>query len=204
MTETSITIERQLSQLTETVAETDLWRAIAATLAAGQSASLDGVWGSAAALAATVLAHEQADSGLLIVTPHANELDDWADELVLFGSAQPVVFPSWEGADREEAFRDPSAGQRLRVLHQLAQQRLTTPLVTSVQAMLQPVPSPDQFRDAQRLLRVGDRLDVTPLLSMAGREPVPPHDRRGIAGRILTAWWHSGSVLDRLAAPGAN
>jgi transcription-repair coupling factor (superfamily II helicase) len=60
------------------------------------------------------------------------------------------------------ATSDPEiAGQRLHVLHQLAERPLTSPtvIVTCISALLQPVPSPHDLSTATRQVAVNDNLD---------------------------------------------
>lgn len=87
-------------------------------LAAGQPASIDGVWGSACALLAASLA-QHAPQLLVIVLPTEREADDLAADLELFTGIQPRFFPSWETAEDERLTHDETFGERLRTLKEL-------------------------------------------------------------------------------------
>src|SRR5438876_12175631 len=87
-------------------------------LAAGEPASIDGVWGSACALVAAALA-EHATGPLVIVLPTQREADDAAGDLELFTSHEPRFFPAWETAEDERLVHDETFGERLRILKQL-------------------------------------------------------------------------------------
>src|SRR5712671_5678177 len=106
---------RQLPRTLKNYADFD--RATEA-LAAGQPASIDGVWGSACALVAAALA-EHAPGPLVVVLPSQCEADDAAGDLELFTSQEPRFYPSWETAEQERLVHDETFGERLRVLKQL-------------------------------------------------------------------------------------
>src|SRR5436305_11833216 len=106
---------RQLPRNLKNYADFD--RAIEA-LAAGQPASIDGVWGSACALVSAALA-QHAPGALVVVLPSQREADDAAGDLELFIGHEPRFFPSWETAEEERLVHDETFGQRLRVLKRL-------------------------------------------------------------------------------------
>ena len=58
-----------LRALATLLARSEGWAALRAALAAGQSGTIDGAWGSSAALAAATLAAETPGT-LLVVVPH--------------------------------------------------------------------------------------------------------------------------------------
>src|SRR6476659_1187411 len=106
---------RQLPRTLKIHADFD--RAIEA-LAAGQPASIDGVWGSACALVAAALA-QNAPGPLVVILPSQREADDVAGDLELFIGHEPRFFSSWETAEAERLVHDETFGERLRVLKQL-------------------------------------------------------------------------------------
>ena len=137
----------QLSDLPSLVRETPGFAEVRAALAAGQTALIDGVWGSASALAcaallpgtvnaaepskssktaapavATSAAGPQPTDGpvLLVVLAHAREVDDFAGDLAGFGGQAPLVFPAWEAVPTEERADDPVYAGRLRVLREMS------------------------------------------------------------------------------------
>src|SRR5437764_11591587 len=106
---------RQLPRNLKNYADFD--RAIEA-LAAGQPASIDGVWGSACALVTAALA-QRASGPLVVVLPSQREADEAAGDLELFIGHEPRFYPSWETAELERLVHDETFGERLRVLKQL-------------------------------------------------------------------------------------
>src|SRR6058998_3339476 len=87
----------------------DFDRAIEA-LAAGQPASIDGVWGSACALVSAALA-QHALGPLLVVLPSQREADDAAGDLEIFLGHEPRFFPSWETAEEQRLVHDETFGE---------------------------------------------------------------------------------------------
>ncbi|MFO0915996.1 MAG: transcription-repair coupling factor [Pirellulales bacterium] len=164
----------RLLNLAAEAKQAECWSAVRAALAEGRSASMDGVWGSSAALAVGILGQLQTSGRIVLITAHPNELDDWADEISFFAGAQPLVFPAAQGGGSVDARPDPSIGQRLRALKDLqltqsarpAERRraaeeaeLRRPVVTCVQALLQPVAPPGDMLAGSRQVAVGDQLD---------------------------------------------
>ncbi len=101
------------------------------------------------------------------------------------GTVSPERFPAWESAPGERDVQDEALGDRLRILKLLAAsnppdtegsnplaaqaQRHTNSqppklIVTSIQALLQPVPPPEVLARQTKRLRVGDEIDPTELL----------------------------------------
>jgi transcription-repair coupling factor (superfamily II helicase) len=142
---------------------------IVASLQAGHGATLDGVRGSSCALVAATLAR-RAPGPLVVVLPQPAEIDDFCDELALFTDLSPTRFPAWETLPTERSVHDEVLGDRLRVLKELQfppPSPIPHPLsvlVTSIQAILQPVPSPELLVRHTRRLAVGDTVDVEGLV----------------------------------------
>ncbi|MGE0536014.1 MAG: transcription-repair coupling factor [Pirellulales bacterium] len=135
---------------------------VVASLQAGHASTLDGAWGSSRALAAAALLR-RASAPLVIVCPHADDVDSMVDDLHLFTDERATPFPAWE-LDAAELRRDEVYGQRLRVLKQLAEPDPPRLLATSIQALLQPVPARDELARHTRLIRVGQSLELEALL----------------------------------------
>ncbi|MFO0812839.1 MAG: transcription-repair coupling factor [Gemmatales bacterium] len=122
--------------------------AVLAALQRGESATIDGAWGSSAALAAATIAQSYST---LVVLPHPGDLDTWADDLETFLGYRPTQVP-----DRDEP------GQRLRVLKQLI-------AVSTVATNTEPLPSLSAQDSALRTQHSG--LFLTSMVSMM--QPVP-------------------------------
>ncbi|RIK82297.1 MAG: transcription-repair coupling factor [Planctomycetota bacterium] len=148
-----------------------------------REATIDGAWGSSRALAAAALAH-RSSGPVLVVCPHAADIDAFADDLSLFTRAAIEKFPAWEAEPGERVLHDEIYGDRLRLLKLLEQglgaggwglgnSDVVEPvaslapkiIVTSIQSLLQPAPLPSRLARDTRRLRVGDELDVNDLLA---------------------------------------
>src|SRR3954447_24543248 len=131
-----------------------------AALEAGRSGTVDGAWGSSAGLAAAALAL-RAPHTLLVAIAHPRDLDPWATDLFSFSGVHPVVFPAWDTLPAERSgVVDETAGQRLRVLKQLESGQPPRLLLSTFQALLQPVPDRAQLAGNRRVLRAGETLDI--------------------------------------------
>jgi transcription-repair coupling factor (superfamily II helicase) len=139
---------------------------VIASLQAGHAATLGGVWGSSCALVAASLVRHAAGP-LIIVCPHMDDIDDFCDDLAMFTDIQPEQFPAWEREAREseKVVYDEIYGQRLRLLKRLNDGDLPRLIVTSVQSLLQPVPSRAEIARTTRRVRRGDVVDVNELLT---------------------------------------
>ncbi len=140
---------------------------VVAALAAGHAATLDGVWGSSRALCAAAL-QCHVPGTLLVVAPTDEEAEDLADDLRLFSSQQPVVFPSCDAFRPDRVLHDEAFGQRTALLHRLAGPTTETGArpklaVTSIIALLQPVPHPAELRRHTRRIAVGEQLRLEEL-----------------------------------------
>src|SRR5438067_5714709 len=97
------------------------WAGLRAALAAGRSGTVDGAWGSSAALAAAALAADTPGT-LLVVLPSPADLEAWAEDLHSFTGTRPAVFEAWEGwpVPPNKGKLDSTATSRLRLLRDLA------------------------------------------------------------------------------------
>ena len=138
------------------------------SLAAGDGGTLGGVWGSSCALAAAAL-QRSCHGPLVVVLPHARDIDSFCDDLALFTAAEASQFPAWESDAGERVLHDEIYGQRLRALKGLTKGGHSTfskikqnvpLLITSIQSLMQPVPSADDLTAATRTIAVGDALDT--------------------------------------------
>ncbi len=136
---------------------------VAAALARGESAAVDGAWGSSCALTAAAVA-SCCEGTLLVVLPRPSEVDDFAADLMGFLGVAPEVFPAWESLPQESGVRDPIYGGRLRVLRRLGSDEPPRVIVTSISALLQPVPPRAERAAGTRTVRVGETLEIEGLL----------------------------------------
>ena len=142
----------------------DGWAKLRAALAAGQSGTIDGAWGSAAALAVAALALD-CPGTVLAVVPHVGDVGPWAEDLVSFTKARPATFPAYETwpPPTHKGQLDPATSARLRLLQQLP---LDPPklVVAPMAAVLQPVPARDDLAQRGRKLAPGEVVDPAELL----------------------------------------
>ncbi len=143
--------------------------AVLHSLRAGHGATLDGVWGSSCALVAAALA-EHAQGALVIVCPHPAEVDDFVDDLALFSTRRKLIFPAWETLPEDAAAVDEIAGDRLHVVKRLSAWQSANGaerpiLLTSIQALAQPVPPRDQIAQHTRRLARGDEAPIESLVA---------------------------------------
>jgi transcription-repair coupling factor (superfamily II helicase) len=164
---------RELRDLTGLVREAAGFGAIRDALRAGRSATIDGAWGSAASLTAAAIAQDS-PATLLVVLAHSGDVDDFAGDLAGFAGIRPEVFPAGppprrapeatpragddELAPRPASRLDEAAGARLRLLKRLAGAPPPRLIVTSIAALLQPVPRRERIAAASRSLRVGQEV----------------------------------------------
>ena len=166
---------------------------VVASLRAGHGGTIGGTWGSASALTAAALAEQlaetkPADPGVLVVVlPHADEADAFADDLALFTTRAVALLPALESLDDESLADDPASAERLALVKRLTvgqavgqasachdsrqakacptgdsrqAEACPTPIVvTSIQALLAPLADPREIEASTRRLEVGGRLD---------------------------------------------
>jgi len=101
---------------------------------------------------------------LVVVLPHARNLDAFCDDLALFTDVPVEQFPAWETDAGERLLQDEIYAQRLRVLKRL-QQEGDPPriVVTAIQSLMQPGPSPDDLRAATQTIHQGEVLELPKL-----------------------------------------
>ena len=89
-----------LKDLTREIQRAPGFAEMLAALKNGRSATLDGAWGSASALASAALALH-APTSLVILLAHVGDVDDFRDDVATFAGIVPEVFPAWEKPPRE-------------------------------------------------------------------------------------------------------
>ena len=125
----------------------------------GRSGVVDGAWGSSAGLSAATLAL-LAPRTLLVVIAHPNDVDPWAGDLIGFSGLRPALFPACDDQTNSGQAVDESTGQRLRLLKQFDSVEPPRLVLTTIQALLQPVPARAEFAARRRVLRRGETVDV--------------------------------------------
>lgn len=130
---------------------------VVAALRTGGAGTIDGAWGSAAALACATLASET-PATLVVVLAHPGDVDAWVNDLASFCNARPTVFPAFESWPIEKTPFDETPRRRMQVLQQL---RTKPPkvLLTTAAALMQPVPSAHDLEQRGRRIAKGETLD---------------------------------------------
>ena len=144
---------------------------VIASLQQGRSTTVDGAWGSSAALMVSALT-QKAPTTIVVVLPRERELDEFTADVASFGVSnleqvgtdRPLVLPSWPSLPSELSITDPILGSRLRVLRAFESDAPPRVIITTISALLQPVPSRAERAVASRVLKVGVELDLEELM----------------------------------------
>jgi transcription-repair coupling factor (superfamily II helicase) len=188
----------RFADLLRRVETTDGFEPLVIGLHAGRSGSIDGAWGSSGALAAAALGL-RAPQTLLLVIAFPRDLDAWAEDIATFGGRRPIIFPAWDNATSDSDPLDEIAGQRLRILKQLESAEPPRFVLTTMQAMLQPVPDRTRLAEGRRVLRAGENVDIDELSHWL----VERGYKRGEAVELPGEFSRRGGLLD-LYSPDAD
>jgi transcription-repair coupling factor (superfamily II helicase) len=180
-----------LKDLTRLVQKAEGFHPLVAALQNGHGASVDGAWGSSGALVAAALGLHTPQT-LLIVIPFPRDVDSWIEDLATFAGARPVVFPAWDSLPSDSTVLDEVAGQRLRVLRQLDTGTPPRYVLTTVQALMQPVPDRNQLAGHRKSLRKGEAVDPDNLANWL----VEHGFRRGEAVELPGEFSRRGGIFD--------
>ncbi|MFN8707194.1 MAG: transcription-repair coupling factor [Planctomyces sp.] len=131
-------------------------------LSSGNSAAIDGAWGSTCALSTAALA-EATTLPLIVILPSIREAQEFADELSGQCSRKILLFPAWESIPGEQDLDDDIFAARLGTVRRIQNSSDSFVVVTCLPALLQPVPSESAIAAATRVLSVGDELDLSSL-----------------------------------------
>ncbi|MDB5344477.1 MAG: mfd [Schlesneria sp.] len=149
------------------------FKAAVECLRAGDAVTIDGAWGSSSALVIAALTRV-APNTVVVILPRERELDDFAADVATFGiqptPSQPVaepgqriipaILPAWPSLPRELSIADPILGSRLRIVRGFEANSSPPVVISTIQALLQPVPSHSERVVASRLVKVGEDLDL--------------------------------------------
>ncbi len=160
---TTLTASESLADLAALLKRTDGFDLVLSALDQGRSATIDGAWGSSSALVAASIARE-AEQTVLVVIAHPRELDAWTGDLASFAGFSPVTLPAWDNMPGAGPI-DEVAGQRLRLLKQMQGNEPPRMVLTTFQALIQPVPDRGALAANRRILRTGDSVDLEELAS---------------------------------------
>lgn len=160
--EISSTAPDRLLDLVGRLAEQDGFAEVVRELQSGHAGTFDGVWGSSCALLAAALM-DGCPGPLVVVCPNPDDADDFLDDFGLFSKHTPDRFPALEALSGDRLLLDDVFGDRVRVLKRLAGDQPPDIVVTSMAALLQPVPSRETMIQQTRTIRVGEQTNVEDL-----------------------------------------
>jgi transcription-repair coupling factor (superfamily II helicase) len=152
-----------LAELTALIGSQPGFTSVTAALVSGNSAAIDGAWGSSCALSIAAL-HNALPRSLLIVLPTVCDAEDLTDELAGLVPRRPALFPAWDSLPGEQDLSDPVFAARLSSIRRLQNSADPAIVVTCLAALLQPVPSAESIAAGTRTISVGDELALDPLL----------------------------------------
>ena len=167
-TQASLNETERLRELSRCLATQDDFQHVITSLDSGESAALEGVWGSSCALVAAELLRQRRplhQAPLVVVFSSSTSLDDFRDDLALFSEVSAETFPARLSEDREHVLQDENEGERLRILKRLLGQDRPRIVITSIQGLLQPVPPRDSVTANTRHVRVGETVDLEEFLA---------------------------------------
>ncbi|MDI9444531.1 MAG: transcription-repair coupling factor, partial [Planctomycetota bacterium] len=160
--ELSLSPSDRLMGLVGHLAEQDAFEGVIRELKMGHAGTFDGVWGSSCALLAAALAN-RCGRTLVVVCPTEDLADDLLDDFTLFSKRTAERFPALEALSGDRLLLDEVFGQRIRLLKQLGGSAAPPVVVTSIAALLQPVPSGKSLAMQTWAIRTGARIGVEDL-----------------------------------------
>ena len=153
------TMPDRLQDLPRWLEGTQGFSALLDALRQGNAATVDGSWNSSASLVAAILGLHVPRT-LLVVLAHPRELDPWDEDILSFSGVRAQTFPAWDALPGADTVVDEIGNRRLRVLRQLDADQPPKILLTTLQALLQPVPDRDQLISHRKRLRVGQAIPI--------------------------------------------
>lgn len=180
----------ELSDLVPLIQAAPQFSDVVDSLTAGASGAIDGAWGSSAALSAAALS-KKCSGTLLVILPRLNEVDDFALDLAGILPESPEIFPAWELSPQEHDLTDAIFGGRLRLLRRLESDPPPV-IVTSLTALLQPVPSAEARAKGTKSLAVGEEVEIDDFLQWLVQQGFERREAITIPGEFSL----HGGILD--------
>ena len=153
----------RLQDLPRWLEGTQGYSALLAALQRGEAATVDGSWNSSASLVAAALGLKSSAT-LLVVLAHPRDLDAWEQDVLSFSGIRAAAFPAWDSLPGADTVLDEIGGKRLRVLRQLEGDQPPKIVLTTIQALMQPVPNREQLAQQRKRLRVGQEAPLDDLV----------------------------------------
>lgn len=126
MSTASQQVPHSLAELSSLIGTAAGFSEVLKALHSGNSAAIDGAWGSSCALSVAALAENCPKHTLLVVVPGVRDIDEFSEQLADFFSDDPGlrIFPAWETLPEEHDVTDAVFAARLgtvRVLNEAGQ-----------------------------------------------------------------------------------
>ena len=161
MTRSVNTVPASFSELTTVLGSLPGFDKVLRALQTGRSAAIDGAWGSSRAISIAAIIAARPQAATLVIQPTLRDAEEFADELSSLTSHPVVYFPAWESLPDADQAGDTVAAGRLKVIRRLSAEGRSLPvIVTSLPALLQPVPTRESIRNSTRTLSTGDELSL--------------------------------------------
>ncbi len=151
-----------LTDLVPRLSANPQFKLVSKALTSGNSATIDGAWGSSCALSVAALM-VTTTKPLVVILPHPKLVDDFAVDVAAFCGFSPAIFPAWDSLPENFNIADSLLGKRLQVLRSLESSRPPAVVVTSMAALLQPVPQSQNRSRVSRQLSVGTEVSLDEL-----------------------------------------
>ncbi len=156
-------LESPFVKLSAQVAGADGIPALISALSKKEATTIDGVWGSSSAMIVAGLA-QKAPSVMVVVLAHTGDLAAWTHDLTTFLGDRPTLLPPLETWPIDPNSMDDTPARRLRTVRALHSGSAKV-LLTTVSALIQPVPSPEDLQTSGRNLKIGETIDLDGLSS---------------------------------------
>ncbi len=146
-------------RILDLIRNSDAQQAVESLLLSGERLVVgEGLWGSAAPLAAGLLA-SRLDRPLLVVVADSEQADEVRDDLEVAVGSGPDLLPALERLPGDLDHDDELATERTRACLRLLAANGPFRMVATIEAVMQPVPQREQLLHASRPLLVGQQLD---------------------------------------------
>ena len=170
------------------------FKACVESLAEGGNATFDSVWGSSCALLCSAIAKQL--SPLLVVVKDAKAADRLLDDLPSVFDQPVELFPACLPRAANSLAIDLEFGDRLRMVKSLMAGEQPAIIVTTVDALMQPVPAEDDLRGNVRPIAEGDVIDVSDFVTWLTEHGFHPTSAVELPGEFS----HRGGIIDVFAA----
>ena len=188
---------QSLRLLPARIAQDAQFQATLATLAPGEEQHWDGVCGSSCALFAATLGAER-NAICVVVVAEEKKIERFHADLEVFTDQRVESFPALDVASGRSALMDDAYGERLRLLKQLCRAERPAFIVTSIQALQQPLPRAAEVAEQTRLLRVGMSVSVDELSEWLVTHQYHHTTAVELPGEFSAARWHPRHLRHRL------